>query len=143
MQEKKIAIDKRVRQILAGKVARLPGLNLGSADDGAEIYDPIATAINRAYAQGWAEAEADMVGWLDILSIIGEDTSAHAELWGMAHKAPRDEVGLGFRRDWFEYDYARQVLKLAGIDPFGKRPKFASDKPVSAKKKKAAKKRKK
>lgn len=81
-----------------------------------------------------------MASWLGTLSTMGEDTIAQAELWGIGHKRPRDVVGMFWRRDWTEYEYARDMLRLAGFDPFGKRPKFETDGRKSAKPEKKVKK---
>jgi len=75
-----------------------------------------------------------------MLGLMREDPSSIDELWNIAQKRPRSEEAIEHRRDWFEYDYARDQLKLAGIDPFGTRPKLVSNKAAGSKSKKNEKK---
>ena len=144
MNELQAQRAKRIRELLKGKIASLPGLSFGD-DELEAIYGPVSKAINQAYAQGWADAEIDFIGSLGVLGLMGEDPRSREELWEIAQKRPRSEEGLLYRRDWFEHDYAQDQLKLAGIDPWGKRPESppklqrATAKKKPAKKKKAAK----
>jgi hypothetical protein len=134
-------ITKRTRELLKGKITSLPGISWGSEVPD-PIYDPVSVAINRAYVQGWIDSEIDLIGVLSMLSSMGDDPSCVEELWNLAHKSPRTEEALMYRRDWLEYEYARERLKLAGIDPWGKRPMAPQKKRPRAAKAKQVKKAK-
>lgn len=140
MMERQEQRAKRIRELLKGKVTSLPGLNFGG-DELEAIYGPVSKAINQAYAQGWADAEIDLIESLGALCLMGDDPGSHEELWEIAQKRPRSEEGLLYRRDWFEYEYAQEQLKLAGIDPWGKRPASPPKVQPAAAKKNPAKKK--
>ena len=137
-------VAKRARQLLRSDATSLPGLSWGG-DKPDPIYGPATEAINRAYVQGWIDSEVDFVQTLGLLRSMGQDPGAIDELWDIAQKGPRTEDAFFYRRDWMEYEYAQEQLKLAGVDPYGKRPKpavptpaarAATNKPVSKAKRK-------
>jgi len=122
---------KRARELLRSNFTSLPGLSWGG--EGPDpIYGPLSEAVNNAYVRGWIDSEIDFINMLNMLSIMAEDSSCIEELRDIAQKAPKTETAIEYRRDWFEYDYARDQLKLAGIDPSGKRPKPAVPTPAAS-----------
>jgi hypothetical protein len=123
-------VAKRVRQLLRSDAISLPGLSWGG-DKSDPIYGPVTEAINRAYVQGWIDSEIDFVQALGLLSSMGDDPDAIDELWDIAQKKPKTDDAFFYRRDWMEHEYAQEQLKLAGIDPYGKRPKPSTTTPAA------------
>lgn len=114
-------VARRTSELLLGKIASLPGVSFrGNQQD--PIYGPVAEAINRAYIQGWIDSEIDFVDALATYMLMATDSGALGELWDIAQRRPETEDAVHYRRDWLEYDCARDQLKLAGVDPDGARP---------------------
>jgi hypothetical protein len=114
-------VAKRIRDLMRGRTLSLPGVRLED-EELAPIYGPIAEAVNRAYAQGWIDSEIDFVQTLGILSAMADDPTTTAELWDVAQKRPKTDDAFVYRRDWIEYEYARDQLSRVGIDLDGRRP---------------------
>ncbi len=118
-------VARRVGELLRGKIASLPGASCKCSEQD-PIYGPATEAINRAYVQGWVDAELDFVETLGLHTAMRDDPGTHGELWDIAQRKPATDDALLYRRDWIEYEYARDQLQLVGIDPSGERPATAT-----------------
>ena len=103
------AIKARMTEIMKGKVTELPISDLVARADLPEPY-ALVRAVNETFALGWAAAEADLIEAYQLLEMMAVDPVCRLELEEMARKAPRNDDFLLYRRDWFLYERAKELV---------------------------------